>query len=59
MFRRIYTVVRAYTICDPHSQKRLNSSCSSWSELIQGVPPQGSALGPILFNVLECFVLPI
>lgn len=59
MFRRIYTVVRAYTICDSHSQKRLNSSCSSWSELIQGVLPQGSALDPILLNVLECFVLPI
>ena len=33
-----------------YQRVRINSSCSTWSEILNGVP-QGSILGPTLFNI--------
>ena len=37
-------------LTDRHQRVRINSNYSTWSEIINGVP-QGSILGPLLFNI--------
>ena len=37
-------------LCNWKQQTKTNSSCSDWYDIVEGVP-QGSSLGPVLFNL--------
>ena len=47
--KNLLTLIRSY-LSNRWHRTRINDCFSTWSELIHGVP-QGSVLGPLLFNI--------
>ena len=55
---KAYALIGSY-LADRWPQVRLCAHCREWSEIIKGVP-QGSIIGPLLFNIfiIDIFLIP-
>ena len=42
-----------HLLSNRRQRTKINESCSSWKEILFSVP-QGSILGPLLFNIFMC-----